>query len=273
MNRKFNGEFVSFGKQKQQKFVKVLFLGTGPSLGVPIPTCECATCNSTDDRDKRLRSSVYINTGEKSFLIDCGPDFRQQALKFNLRRIDFILITHKHNDHIGGLDDVRPFNYSQNCEMKLFGNEESISDIKKRFYYSFDENRYPGAPKFELCSTEGKEDLEIEGLKIKIIYGMHGEMRVQGYRVGDFSYITDFKYIDDIELKKLLGTKVLTINALLPVKEHRLHFNMKDALEIAEKVNAEKVFLTHLSHWFKPHAEIILPQNVFMAYDGLEIEF
>ncbi|MGE5354973.1 MAG: MBL fold metallo-hydrolase [Deltaproteobacteria bacterium] len=253
--------------------MKVLFLGTGPSLGVPVPTCTCPTCQSYDERDKRLRSSVYITHKEKSFIIDCGPDFRQQALKYNLNKIDFILITHKHNDHIGGIDDLRPFNYFQNKKMPIYANEDSITDIKKRFYYSFDEKPYPGAPKLELISTNGIECLEISNLKITIIEGLHGEMPVQGYRIGDFSYLTDFKYISDKQAEKLAGTRVLVINALLPMREHKLHFNMNEALDLADRIKPESVFLTHLSHRYFPYmqSQKMLPDNVFLAFDGLTL--
>ncbi|MBK7096724.1 MAG: MBL fold metallo-hydrolase [Saprospiraceae bacterium] len=252
--------------------MRVLFLGTGPSLGVPVPTCTCATCLSDDPRDKRLRSSIYITAVNTSFIIDCGPDFRQQALVHNLKKIDFVLVTHKHNDHIGGLDDVRPYNYSQGRVMKIYGNEDTIIDIKKRFYYSFEEKPYPGTPKFELIIVS--EDIVIDGLKIEIINGFHGEMPVLGFRIGDFAYLTDFKYIEDSEIMKLAGIKILVINALLPVREHKLHFNLPEALQLAEKIKPEKVYLTHLSHRFAHFAdsESRLPNNVFLAYDGLELE-
>ena len=254
--------------------MKVLFLGTGPSLGVPVPTCTCPTCRSDDPRDKRLRSSVYVVTENASFLIDCGPDFRQQALKNNLEKIDFILITHKHNDHIGGIDDIRPYNYSQGSVMSVYGNNESIKDIERRFYYSFDDKAYPGTPKIDLNIIEGGGEIVIKGLQITVIEGLHGEMAVLGFRIGDFTYLTDFKYVDDKEILKIQGTKVLVINALIPYREHKLHFNLREALNLAEKIKPEKTYLTHMSHRFVTfvNSQNLFPPNVFMAYDGLEVE-
>jgi phosphoribosyl 1,2-cyclic phosphate phosphodiesterase len=228
---------------------------------------------SSDPKDKRLRSSIYITTDSTSFIIDCGPDFRQQALKFGLKKIDCILITHKHNDHIGGLDDVRPFNYFQNKVMRLYGSTDSLTDIKKRFYYSFDKTPYRGAPKFELIEINCNDEIDVNGNKIKIIEGSHGEMQVFGYRINDFSYLTDFKNISEKEIEKLTGTKILVVNALMPEKEHRLHYNLKEALELANRIKPSKVYLTHLSHHYDMYEFFsdTLPENVFMTYDGLEL--
>ena len=248
-------------------------MGTGPSLGVPVPTCSCPTCSSDDPRDKRLRSSVYISVGDNDFIIDCGPDFRQQALKFGLRKIDFILITHKHNDHVAGLDDVRPFNYLQKRVMQIYGSNDAIQDIKSRFYYSFQKEPYPGAPKLELCEISQNRDFSINGIDFQTIEGLHGEMPVLGYRIGDLCYITDFKTISDEGLEKAKGSGTLVINALFPDRQHKLHFNLEEALAIADKIGPDKVYLTHVSHWFPPHEKSIelLPENVFMAWDGLEL--
>ena len=253
--------------------MKILFLGTGPSLGVPIPTCNCDTCISDDLRDKRLRSSIYIETEKYSFLIDCGPDFRQQALKFKIKKIDFILITHKHNDHIGGLDDLRPFNYFQNKQMDIYGSDEVVNDIRRRFYYSFDEERYPGAPVMRLKTITRSDNLKFGENEISVIEGMHGSMPVFGFRIGDFGYITDFKYISESEIQKLQGVKILVVNALRPDKPHKLHFNKEEALDLINKVNPQLAYLTHLSHHWKPikEAEKSFPENVFLAYDGLDI--
>lgn len=254
--------------------MKVLFLGTGPSLGVPVPTCNCPTCSSGDPKDKRLRSSVYISTADVDFLIDCGPDFRQQALKYGIRKIDFILITHKHNDHIAGLDDLRPYNYLQKKVMNIYGSSDSIQDIRKRFYYSFDKEPYPGAPKLELFEIFENNDFSVNGVQFQTIEGMHGEMPVLGYRIDDFCYITDFKTISTSGLEKAKGSRILVINALFPDREYRLHFNLEEALSIANRIDPELVYLTHLSHWFPPYEKsmLLLPNNVHMAWDGLELE-
>lgn len=253
--------------------MKIVFLGTGPSLGVPIPTCDCDTCLSNDPRDKRLRSSIYIEYRDTNFIIDCGPDFRQQVLTNNVNRIDFLLLTHKHNDHVGGLDDVRPFNYLQKSDMPIIGNKETLSDVKKRFYYSFEKRPYPGAPKFELIEVDKGRGVTIRGIDILPIEVFHGEMSILGYRIGDFTYITDAKYIEADQLKLIEGSKYLVVNALMPAWKHKMHFDLEDALELIKIISPKKAWVTHLNHKFPRYKELnaLIPENVQFAYDGLEV--
>lgn len=257
--------------------MKLKFLGTGPSLGIPVPTCHCRTCSSTDPRDKRLRSSVYIETENSNFVIDCSPDFRQQVLKNHIEVIDFILLTHKHNDHIGGLDDVRPFNYHQKEDMHIFGLKDTLKDVRSRFYYSFEKRPYPGAPKFVLKEIEKGKPFEIKNTEIMPIGVMHGAMPVLGFRIDDLTYITDAKYIPSDQIELVKGTKYLVVNALRPAYKHKMHFDLEDALAFVELINPEQAFITHLSHKFPPYDNLtsLLPQksNVMFAYDGLEVNF
>jgi len=254
--------------------VKIVFLGTGSSVGVPVPTCNCNTCLSVDPRDKRLRSSIFIDYNGVKFVIDCGPDFRQQVLTNSITRIDFLLITHKHNDHVGGLDDVRTFNYIQKQDMPLFGNEESLDDIKRRFYYSFEKRPYPGTPKFELIALEKGKKFIAGGLSIMPIEVMHGSMSIFGYRIGDFTYITDAKDISEDQIELIKGSKYLVVNALLPDWKHKMHFDLEDALSFISLISPEKAWLTHMSHKFPFSKELkaLVPDNVEFAYDGLTIE-
>jgi len=255
--------------------VKITFLGTGPSLGVPVPTCKCETCMSKDPRDKRLRSSIYIECDSSKFLIDCGPDFRQQVLENNIEQIDFLLLTHKHNDHIGGLDDIRSFNYIQKSDMPIFGNKETLQDIKTRFYYAFEQRPYPGTPKLDLKEIEKGRDFEANGVKIIPIEVFHGSMPIFAFRIKDFTYITDAKYINDDQLKLIEGTEYLVVNALLPDWKHKMHFDLEDALELIEKISPQKAWITHISHKFPIYKDLqkLIPENVKFAYDGLKEKF
>ena len=255
--------------------MKIVFLGTGPSLGVPVPTCQCHTCTSTDRKDKRLRSSVYIEYKNKRFVIDCGPDFRQQVLANKVEHIDFILLTHKHNDHVGGMDDVRSFNYIQKENMPIYGSKETLKDIKNRFYYSFEKRPYPGTPKFDLLEVEKGRLIEVGDMSIIPIEVLHGSMPILGYRIGDFTYITDAKHIAEDQIELVRGTKYLVVNSLLYKRTHKIHFNLEEALNFIRIINPEKAFLTHISHKFPPMKKMegLLPDNVKLAYDGFEISF
>ena len=255
--------------------MKIVFLGTGPSLGVPVVTCQCKTCKSTDSRDKRLRSSLYVEYEDKKFIIDCGPDFRQQVLRENIVHLDFLLLTHKHNDHIGGMDDVRPFNFVQHEALPVYANKSTLADIKKRFYYSFEAVPYPGTPQFELVEVKKNTPFVAKGVEIMPVEVMHGKMHVFGYRTGDFTYITDAKYIEDDQKALIKGTKYMVVNVLRPFKEHKMHFNLKEALQLIEEIAPQKAFITHMSHKFPPYkqlSELNVPDNVIFAYDGLTVE-
>lgn len=252
--------------------MKVTFLGTGTSQGVPMINCSCKVCQSTDTRDKRLRVSVHIAVGGKSYIIDSGPDFRQQVLRENINQLDGILYTHEHKDHVAGLDDVRGFNFSQKKPMPLYLSQQVLNQLKREFYYCFDENQYPGIPQLDIHLIDNYPfsigDLEVIPILVK-----HLKMDVFGFRMGDFTYITDANYIAPEELEKIKGSRYLVINALRK-QDHISHFNLEGALKIIEEIKPEKAYLTHISHQMGLYSELEkeLPYNVYLAYDGLILE-
>jgi len=250
----------------------ITFLGTGTSQGVPVIACKCNVCTSNNPKDKRLRSSVLIETGNEIFTIDAGPDFRQQMLREGVNKLNAILITHGHKDHVGGMDDIRAFNYLQKKAMPVWANEFAGNSIRTEFSYAFSDDKYPGVPNFDLhLITE--EDFSIGETKITPIPFMHLHMLVHGFRIGDFTYITDANKIPDESWPLLKGTKVLVINALRKQK-HISHFNLEEALEVINKINPNKAYITHISHLMGLADEVKkeLPSNVELAYDGLSIE-
>ncbi len=253
--------------------MKITFLGTGTSQGVPIIGCDCAVCTSPDPRDKRTRTSALVETGNLTLLIDASPDLRWQMLNFhNRRKLDAVLLTHEHRDHVGGLDDLRPFIFENGKPMDLYGHPRTLEAVKCLFFYSFEKELYPGAPEFNLHPIENKP-FEIQGLTIIPVLVKHYKLDIYGYRIGDFAYITDAKEIPGQELEKLRGVKVLVINALRR-KLHYSHFNLDEALAVIDLLKPEKAYLTHISHRLDTYAALQaeLPENVSPAYDGLSIE-
>lgn len=252
--------------------MKVYFLGTGTSQGIPVIGSNHSVCQSVDFKDKRLRVSVLITWENHSFVIDCGPDFRQQMLASNCQKIDGILFTHEHSDHTAGLDDIRPFNFRQG-EIPIFAHQRVISNLKKRFDYVFEtENRYPGAPSVKVIEVLNNQPFAIGDKTAIPVDAMHGNLQVFGYRIDDFAYLTDIKTIAESEIAKLKNLKVLVINALRE-EPHDTHFNLQEALAFITLVQPEKVYLTHISHIMGFHEEVQkkLPPNVYLAYDNLEI--
>ena len=252
--------------------MKVTFLGTGTSQGVPVIACTCETCSSTDLKDKRLRTSVLIESEDTSVIIDTGPDFRQQMLRENVKKLDAIIYSHEHKDHIAGLDDIRAFNYSQQKPMDVFAEERVILALKYEFPYIFAEKKYPGVPKLEIHEISTSE-FSINNLKVIPVRIMHYHLPILGYRIGEFSYITDADYISEEEKEKLIGTKYLVVNALRKEK-HISHFSLEQALDLIHELSPKKAFLTHLSHQIGLHVNLQkeLPPNVLVAYDGLKFE-
>jgi len=250
--------------------VTITFLGTGTSQGVPVITCQCEVCSSLDFRDKRLRTSLHIEIEGLSFVIDAGPDFRQQMLRENIQQLDAIIYTHEHKDHTAGLDDIRPFNFSLKKDIPLYGHERVLNQIKQEFAYVFNEVKYPGVPAVLLHEIFNKP-FEINGIEITPIEVLHYRLPVFGFRIGDFTYITDAKYISDKEIAKIKGTKVLVLNALQHT-HHISHFTLEEALEMVEKIQPEKAYLTHISHNLGTHeaTQKRLPENIFLAFDGLK---
>lgn len=252
--------------------MKVYFLGTGTSQGIPIIGVDHPVCKSTDSKDKRLRVSVWITWENYSIVIDCGPDFRQQMLASGCTHLDAILFTHEHADHTAGLDDIRPFNFRQG-PIPIFAHERVIENLKKRFDYVFETvNRYPGAPSVDTMRVENDATFTVGSKTIIPINVMHGDLQVFGYRIDDFAYLTDVKTIAAEEVEKLKNLKVLVINALR-IEPHNTHFNLQEALDFINLVQPERAYLTHISHLLGFHEDIEkqLPENVFIAYDNLEI--
>lgn len=249
----------------------ITFLGTGTSIGVPVITCDCPVCTSSDPRDNRTRSSVMIEVDEEVFVIDCGPDFRMQMLREKVMNLSAILFTHEHRDHIAGLDDVRAFNYVLNKRIDVYGLKRTLKMIQTEFPYIFTIQRYFGAPQININEIDATP-FTISGFTFIPIIVQHDKMPILGFRLGDFTYITDASSIGDDELEKVKGSKVLVVNALRN-SSHPSHFSVEEAVEVIKKINPEKAFLTHMSHFIGKHADLDanLADNIHPAYDGLKV--
>lgn len=250
--------------------MKVYFLGTGTSQGIPVIGSQHPVNKSTDYKDKRLRVSVWIEWDNLSFVIDCGPDFRQQMLASNCQHIDAIFFTHEHSDHTAGLDDIRPFFFKQG-EIPIYAHNRVLKNLEKRFGYIFEtENKYPGAPGVFPIEVVNNQNVSIANKEIIPIDVMHGNLQVFGYRFDNFAYLTDVKEVSEIEIGKLKGLEVLVVNALRE-ESHPTHFNLEEALDFIKIVQPKKAYLTHISHVLGFHEEVQqkLPENVYLAYDNL----
>ncbi len=249
----------------------ITFLGTGTSQGVPVPACNCEVCKNGQKKDHRLRSSILVQVNNLTFSIDAGPDFRYQMLRENVQKLDAILVTHSHRDHIAGLDDVRSFNYISKKPMDIYATMYDQEEIKREFSYAFYRS-YPGLPKYNLITIDDN-DFYIGNTKIITIRALHNNTQVLGFRIGDFAYITDTNYIPPSSLYKLDGCKVLVINALRKQK-HVSHYNLNEALKVIDFLKPEQAYLTHLSHFMGFHNDLEneLPFTVNAAFDGLKIE-
>ncbi|MDR2122523.1 MAG: MBL fold metallo-hydrolase [Flavobacteriaceae bacterium] len=251
---------------------KITFLGTGTSQGIPVIGSTDPVCLSANPKDKRLRTSAMIRHKGLNLLVDCGTDFRQQMLRENMSDVDAVLITHEHTDHVGGLDDLRPINFLKRGNIPIYGLPRTLKDIERRYAYAFSENKYPGAPGFNLYPVV--DNFKINDVCIEPIHVIHGKLPILGYKIGKLSYITDASFIAEEEIEKIRYSEILVINALR-MEPHISHFTLDQALEIIDKIQPSKAFLTHISYHLGFHDEVQknLPENVFLAYDGLVAEF
>lgn len=251
--------------------LKITILGTGTSQGIPVITCTCAVCRSEDARDKRLRVSVLLETPDKTIVIDSGPDFRYQMLRAGVSDLDAIIYTHEHKDHVAGLDDIRPFNYLLQKNIDIYATPRVQEALKKEFSYIFAEKLYPGVPKINVHTLTG-DDFSIGNIRIVPLDILHYKLPILGYRIGDFTYITDAKTVPAATMEKIKGTKLLVVNALQH-EEHISHFTFGEAIAFAKEVGAEMTYFTHISHNLGKHADVEqeLPPNIRLAYDGLQL--
>jgi phosphoribosyl 1,2-cyclic phosphate phosphodiesterase len=251
--------------------LKITFLGSGTSTGIPMIACECAVCASEDKKDKRLRSSIMVESPTTRFVIDTTPDFRYQMLRENVKHLDAVLFTHPHKDHIAGLDDVRAFNFFQEQAMQVYANQMTIDALMREFAYAFADKKYPGVPNLEL-NTIALEPFCIGDIDLIPIEVWHMKMPVFGFRFGDFTYITDANRIENTEKEKIRGSKVLVVNALRREK-HISHYNLEEAIALVHELEVPTAYFTHISHQLGKHDEVErrLPAGIHLGYDGLSV--
>lgn len=248
----------------------VTFLGTGTSQGVPVIACGCEVCTSADARDKRLRSSILIEAEDKTVAIDSGPDFRYQMLRANVQHLDAVVYTHEHKDHVAGMDDIRAFNFKQQEPMNIYADARVQAALMREFPYVFAEFKYPGIPQVNIHPI-GLEPFDIGSIHFIPVEVLHYKLPVLGFRINDFTYITDAKTVTDQEKEKIKGTRILVINALQK-QTHISHFTLDEAISFAQEIGAETTYFTHISHRLGKHADIEpeLPSGIKLAYDGLK---
>lgn len=254
--------------------MKITFLGTGTSQGVPIIGCTCPVCTSPNKKDDRLRCAILVQVGDTNIVIDSGPDFRYQMLRAHVNKLDAIVFTHGHKDHVAGLDDVRAYNYFQKKAMPIYATLETQTTLKREFSYVFDNPNYPGIPQLELITIDGDKPFNVCGVEIQPIRVKHYYMEVLAFRIGDFTYITDANYIAPEELDKVRGSNTVVLTALRHEK-HPSHFTLAESIAIATDLAPEHTYFTHISHQLGLHNEVnqTLPAGMHLAYDGLELEF
>lgn len=253
--------------------LKITFLGTGTSTGVPMVACNCVVCTSTNSKDTRLRSSIMVQSGTTTIIVDATPDFRYQMLRENVKHIDAILITHSHKDHVAGVDDSRPFQFISHKPTEIYGSKMSLEGVKSEIPYAFNEQlKYPGIPKVNLHEISS-EPFVIGDIPVIPILVWHHKMPVFGFRFGNFTYITDANRIDDSEKKKIMGSEILVLNALRN-EPHLSHFTLPQAIDMVKELRIPKAYLTHISHQLGLHKAVstLLPEDIELAYDGLKIE-
>lgn len=253
--------------------MKVTFLGTGTSQGVPLIGCSCPVCTSTDKRNNRLRSSVLIQTDDATVVIDSGPDFRYQMLRAQVNKLDAIVYTHGHKDHVAGMDDVRAYNFFSKKAMNIYATPPTQETLKREFSYVFSDIQYPGIPRIELNTIQPNQSFDINGTTFVPILVKHMYMDVLGFRIGDFTYITDANYIAPEEMDKIKGSRYLVLNALRKEK-HPSHYTLDEAIAVAQETGVPDTYFTHISHQLGKHCDIDdqLPTGIHLSYDGLTLE-
>ncbi len=250
-------------------FLKITFLGTGTSSGIPMIACNCEVCTSADKKDNRLRASILVQSSTTTIVVDTTPDFRYQMLREKVKKIDAVLFTHPHKDHIAGLDDIRAFNFFQQSSINIYANTLTQEALKREFRYIFAEKKYPGIPEIDLYTID-QHPFIIGDITIVPILVWHLHMPVLAFRFGDFTYITDANKIDEQERKKITGSKIMALNALRE-KKHISHFNLAEAIEMVQQLKVPEAYFIHLSHQMGKHEDVekTLPVGIHLAYDGL----
>lgn len=253
--------------------MKFTFLGTGTSQGIPVIGCQCEVCLSANPRDKRLRTSGLLQSERTTLVFDTGPDFREQMLAAGVKKLDAVVFTHSHRDHVAGLDDVRAYNFLQKRDMPVYGNRETLEHLKKEFYYIFENAAYPGVPRLQLHEIE-REPFLVGDIELVPVPVLHGEMPVLGFRCGDFAYITDTNNIPESSMNLLKGVKYLVLDALR-IQIHHSHFNLEQAVEVIQEIQPEKSWLIHISHLMgkEAHISTVLPDGIELATDGQVFEW